>query len=74
MKFKTLTGGAKRVPRPTSYLIDWEGPSKSKFQTRAKHFLKKYWKNHVVFEEFPIIEEPVEHAIQFIKAFWQVVL
>lgn len=36
------------------YLVDWEKESCSKLQTSAKKFLKKYWANHVVFEEFPV--------------------
>ena len=54
MKFKTLTGGVKRVRTPKKYLIDWNAASKSKFQRRVKIFLKTYWVNDVVFEEFPV--------------------
>lgn len=54
MKFKTLTGSEKRVSKPRKYLVDWECKSKSKIQFEAKQFLRKYWKDHVVFEEFPI--------------------
>jgi len=54
MKFKTLHGGLKRVPKVRNYLIDWEESSRSKFQFQAKQFFKDYWKNHVVFEEFPV--------------------
>ena len=38
----------------TKYLIDWDAKSRSKIQFKVKKFLKKYWKNHVVFEEFPV--------------------
>tara|TARA_R110000824_G_scaffold265390_1_gene454297 strand:- start:33189 stop:33596 length:408 start_codon:yes stop_codon:yes gene_type:complete len=54
MKFKTLTGSEKRVSKPKKYLISWDQESKSKIQFAAKQFLKEYWENHVVFEEFPI--------------------
>jgi len=54
MKFKTLTGSEKRVSKPKKYLISWDHESKSKIQFAAKQFLKEYWQNHVVFEEFPI--------------------
>lgn len=55
MKFKTLIGSLKNVRRPKNYLIDWKTPSKSKIQYRTKQFLESYWKNHVVFEEFPLV-------------------
>ena len=38
----------------SKYLIDWDKKSRSKIQFKIKQFLKKYWKNHVVFEEFPV--------------------
>tara|TARA_R100000008_G_C3571535_1_gene162465 strand:+ start:72 stop:479 length:408 start_codon:yes stop_codon:yes gene_type:complete len=55
MKFKTLTGSLKRLPKPKNYLINWPQQSRSKCQFAAKQFLKKYWENYVVFEEFPIV-------------------
>ena len=54
MKFKTLTGGLKRLPRTKAYLVDWAKKSRSKRQFKTKQFLKEYWKDHVVFEEFPV--------------------
>jgi hypothetical protein len=54
MKFKTLQGSLKRVPKIKKYLIDWEESSKSKLQYSVKSFLHEYWKNNVVFEEFPV--------------------
>lgn len=36
------------------YTVDWDKPSKSKFQKNVKDFLKDYWFRHVVFEEFPV--------------------
>jgi very-short-patch-repair endonuclease len=54
MLFQTLNGSTKRVTRANKYIIDWNKPSRSKIQYTAKQFLKDYWKNHVVFEEFPV--------------------
>jgi hypothetical protein len=36
------------------YLIDWSKKSRSKIQFETKEFLQSFWKNHVVFEEFPV--------------------
>lgn len=36
------------------YLIDWEGKSRSKLQYSFKQFFYPYWKNHIVYEEFPV--------------------
>ena len=36
------------------YLIDWEKKSRSNLQFRVKQFLKQYWENHIVYEEFPV--------------------
>jgi hypothetical protein len=38
----------------TRYLIDWGKKSRSKIQFKVKQFLKSYWENHVVYEEFPV--------------------
>lgn len=54
MKFKTLTGSTRKVIGINKYLIDWDAPSKSKFQKSVKDFLKTYWSRQVVFEEFPV--------------------
>ena len=54
MRFKTLTGAERTVKKARSYLIDWDGQSRSKMQFQAKQFLKKHWINHIVFEEFPV--------------------
>jgi hypothetical protein len=37
-----------------NYLIDWEGKSRSKLQFKFKQFFYPYWKNHIVYEEFPV--------------------
>jgi len=36
------------------YLIKWDAKSKSNLQLKTKQFLKEYWQNHVVYEEFPV--------------------
>jgi hypothetical protein len=54
MRFKTLLGTERTVLKSKKYLIKWEGPSRSKIQKSTKKFLKEYWSNHIVFEEFPI--------------------
>lgn len=36
------------------YLINWEGKSRSKLQFQFKQFFYSYWKNHIVYEEFPV--------------------
>lgn len=36
------------------YLINWDGKSPSKPQFQVKQFLKTYWKNCIVLEEFRI--------------------
>lgn len=54
MKFKTLNGAVRKIIGVHKYNIDWDGDSKSKFQKSVKSFLKDYWFNQVIFEEFPI--------------------
>jgi len=54
MKFKTLFGAERSIKNPKKYLIDWKASSKSKIQFETKNFLNKFWKNHIVFEEFPV--------------------
>ena len=54
MKFKTIAGTVRNISNAKKYLIDWEGKSRSKIQKSTKDFLKKYWHNQVVFEEFPV--------------------
>jgi hypothetical protein len=35
-------------------LINWEAKSRSKLQFKFKEFFYPYWKNHIVYEEFPV--------------------
>mgnify|MGYP001181100341 FL=1 len=46
--------GRPRSRMVSKYLIDWEKKSKSKLQFNVKQFLKGYWQNHIVYEEFPV--------------------
>ena len=38
----------------TKYRIDWDKPCRSKLQFKVKQFLRKYWKNQIMYEEFPV--------------------
>ncbi|NVM34356.1 MAG: hypothetical protein HWN81_02095 [Candidatus Lokiarchaeota archaeon] len=55
MKFLDPLGRPRNLKSAKKYLIDWDAKSRSKFQSRIKNFLKPYWKNDVVFEEFRIV-------------------
>ena len=46
--------GKPRSRKVTKYLIDWDKKSRSKLQFNVKQFLRNYWKNHIVYEEFPV--------------------
>ena len=50
MKFTDAYGKTRNLKNAKKYLIDWDKPSRSKFQTQVKKFLYKYWKNDIVFE------------------------
>ena len=53
-QFKTLSGHTKSKDL-TKYLIDWEGKTRSKFQSVVKAYLRKYWENYVCYEEMPLV-------------------
>lgn len=55
MTFTTLKNQKKSVKNVGKYRIDWDGKSLSKFQKAAKDFLRPYWHNDYVFEEFPLV-------------------
>jgi hypothetical protein len=55
MKFKTLTGFSSELRNSKKYLINWESPSRSKFQSSVKEFLQPFWKTDIVFEEFKLV-------------------
>ena len=53
MRWKLISG--KLVWKSDKkYLIDWDKPSRSKEQTKVKEFLKKYWYNDIVYEEYSV--------------------
>ena len=54
MIFLSSDGRICKVKKIYRYVIDWDAESKSKFQFSVKQYLKRYWKNDIVFEEFPI--------------------
>jgi hypothetical protein len=55
MKFIGLNNRELNLKNPRKYLIDWEKKSRSKFQYQIKLFLKPYWENDIVFEEFRLV-------------------
>jgi|TARA_R110002020_G_scaffold145558_7_gene319002 hypothetical protein len=55
MKFVDQYGKQRNLKNAKKYLINWDKPSRSKFQTRVKDFLRSYWKHDVVFEEFRVV-------------------
>ena len=65
MRLISVTGRA--VNRNVSkYLIDWGKKSRSKIQFKTKQFLKEYWENHIVYEEFPVYGSRMK--VDFINA------
>lgn len=53
MKIIGLTG--KEINKPVQkYLIKWKKKCRSKFQKDVKDFLYPFWKNQIVYEEFPV--------------------
>ena len=50
----------------SKYLIGWNKKSKSKLQYSVKKFLEPYWKNHIVYEEFPVYGSRMK--VDFINA------
>ena len=55
MKFIDRFGKERNLKSAKKYLIDWDKPSRSKFQTNVKNFLRLYWENDIVFEEFRVV-------------------
>ncbi len=53
MKITDLLGREKSISL-TKYLIDWDSDSLSKVQKATKIFLKNFWVNDLVTEEFTI--------------------
>tara|TARA_Y100000310_G_scaffold314293_1_gene363524 strand:- start:503 stop:913 length:411 start_codon:yes stop_codon:yes gene_type:complete len=46
--------GRLQARKVSKYLIKWNKKSRSKIQFKVKQFLKPYWKNQIVYEEFPV--------------------
>jgi hypothetical protein len=46
--------GKLQSKKVSKYLINWDAKSKSNIQFKTKQFLKPYWQNHIVYEEFPV--------------------
>jgi|TARA_R100001460_G_scaffold286_6_gene1386 hypothetical protein len=55
MKFIDVYGRERNLKNAKKYLINWEKPSRSKFQTRVKSFLQPFWIHDIVFEEFRVV-------------------
>ena len=47
--------GRKKSKSLTKYLVDWNGPTRSKGQSALKRFLYRYWSGDIVCEEFPLV-------------------
>jgi len=53
MRLYSTTG--KLISKNVSkYRVDWNSKSKSNLQFEIKQFLRQYWINHIVYEEFPV--------------------
>lgn len=53
MRLYSVTG--KLISKNVSkYRVDWNSKSKSNLQFEVKQFLRQYWENHIVYEEFPV--------------------
>ena len=58
--------GKLQSRKVSKYLIDWDSKSKSNIQFKTKQFLKPYWQNHIVYEEFPVYGTKLK--VDFINA------
>lgn len=54
-EFFTLARRKKRIPNIEKYRLDFDDRSLSKFQFAVKQFLRPYWRNHVLYEELPVV-------------------
>lgn len=54
MKIISPSGKEFNIKNVNKYLVNWDEKSRSNFQFEAKQFLKRYWRTHIVFEEFPV--------------------
>ena len=58
--------GKLQSKKVSKYLIDWDKKSKSNIQFETKQFLKVFWQNHIVYEEFPVYGTKLK--VDFINA------
>ena len=64
---KMLSKSGKLISKNCNkYLINWDKKSASKIQFAVKQFLKPFWMNHVVYEEFPHFQ--TQNRIDFLNA------
>lgn len=54
MRFLTPHGTLKPIRHARKYRVKWGEDSISMFQTDVKLFLYPFWKDHEVYEEFPL--------------------
>lgn len=65
MRLYSVTG--KLISKNVSkYRVDWDSKSKSNLQFEVKQFLRQYWENHIVYEEFPVYGSRMK--VDFINA------
>ena len=58
--------GKLQSRKVSKYTIDWDAKSKSNIQFKTKQFLKPFWQNHIVYEEFPVYGTKLK--VDFINA------
>ena len=58
--------GKFRSRNVSRFLIKWDAKSRSKLQFRVKKFLKPFWGNQIVYEEFPVYGSRMK--VDFINA------
>ena len=46
--------GREQYKNVEKYRVDWDAKCRSKIQFTVKTFLRQYWQNHIVYEEFPV--------------------
>ena len=46
--------GRQQYKNVEKYRVDWDAKCRSKIQFKVKTFLRQYWENHIVYEEFPV--------------------
>jgi len=54
VRFKDFAG-KERLVDLSPFKVDWSAKCLSKFQTNVKKFFHPYWKQHLLFEEVPLV-------------------